>query len=43
MVGPKRPNKHGSNDTTTRIAKWYDRNGDKIAKGAKNGLKGENP
>ena len=37
----KRPNKHGSNNTTARIAEWYNRNGSKIMEGAKSGLKRE--
>ena len=39
VTGPKRPSKHGSNNITTRIIEWYGRNGNKITKGAKNGLK----
>ena len=39
----KRPNKHGSNNTTARIAEWYNRNGSKITERAKNGLKRGKP
>ena len=39
----KRPSKHRSNNTTTGIAERYDRNGSKIMKEAKNGLKRGKP
>ena len=39
----KRPSKHGSNYTTAGITKWCGKNGSKITKGAKNGLKREKP
>ena len=38
-----RPSKHGLNDITTGITEWYGRNDNKIAEGAKNGLKGGKP
>ena len=41
IVGLKRPNKHGSNNTTAGMVEWYGRNGNKTTEGAKNGLKGE--
>ena len=37
----KRPNKHGSNNTTAGITEWYGRNGSKIMEGATSGLKKE--
>ena len=42
-MGPKRSNKHESNNTTARIAKWYNRKGNKTMEGTEDGLKREKP
>ena len=39
----KKPNKHGSYNTTTEIAEWHGRNGSRIMEGTKSGLKRGKP
>ena len=39
----KRPNKHGSNNSTVGMTKWHDRSASRPTKGVKNGLEKEKP
>ena len=39
----KRPNKHGSNNTTAEIVGWHGKNGSRITEGVKSGLKRGKP